>query len=80
MSPALNGSSEIYRSERAGAIDGIMFVFYSGLPHIRYIITLLCHCSHKHSGSSAGGLQAQYAEVHQASLVLYCLDNEKNGR
>ena len=36
MSPALNGSSEIQRSERAGAIeirDGIMFVFYSGLPH-----------------------------------------------
>ena len=37
MSPALNVSSEIRRFEHAYAIeirDGIMFVFYLGLPHI----------------------------------------------
>ena len=39
MSPALNGSSEIQHFEHADAIeirDGIMFVFYLGLPHIQY--------------------------------------------
>ena len=38
MSPALNGSSEIRRFEHAYAIeirDGIMFVFYSGLPQVQ---------------------------------------------
>ena len=37
MSPALNGSSEIRHFEHAYAIeirDGIMFVFYSGLPQM----------------------------------------------
>ena len=37
MSPALNGSSEIRRFEHAYAIeirDGIMFVFYPGLPRM----------------------------------------------
>ena len=37
MSPALNGSSEIQHFERADVIeihDGIMLVFYPGLPHM----------------------------------------------
>ena len=37
MSPALNGSSAIWRFERSNAIeiyDGITFDFYMGLPHI----------------------------------------------
>ena len=44
MSPALNGSSEIRRFEHAYAIeirDGIMFVFYLGLPHV--LINFLNH-------------------------------------
>ena len=37
LSPALNGSSEIRHFERSGAIeirDGIIFDFYTGLPHV----------------------------------------------
>ena len=37
MSPALNGSSEIQHFECVDAIeihDGVMFIFYLGLPHI----------------------------------------------
>ena len=37
MSPALTGSSEIQRFEHTDAIkirDGIMIVFYPGLPHV----------------------------------------------
>ena len=32
---------------------------------------------HEYSGSSTGNMQAHYAEVRQASLVLYCLNGEK---
>ena len=41
MSPALNGSSVIRRFEGNDAIeicDGITFDFYTGLPHLVYII------------------------------------------
>ena len=37
MSPALNGSSALQRFERGNAVEihnGIMFDFYSGLPHV----------------------------------------------
>ena len=34
LSSVLNGSSEISHFKRRDAIDGIMFVFYSGLPHM----------------------------------------------
>ena len=37
LSPALNGSSEIRRFERSDAIEirnGIIFNFYTGLPHM----------------------------------------------
>ena len=41
MSPALNGSSAIRRFEGSDAIeirDRITFDFYTGLPHILYIV------------------------------------------
>ena len=45
MNPALNGSSAIRRLECSDAIetrDRITFDFYTGLPHIRYIVTEMC--------------------------------------
>ena len=50
MSPALNGSSEIWRFEPAYAIeirDGIMFVFYPGLPHIEFHKNIAQHVREK---------------------------------
>ena len=44
LSPALNGSSEIRRFERGDTIEicnGIIFDFYTGLPHIIYMSYLL---------------------------------------
>ena len=45
LSPALNGSSEIRRFERSDAIkirNGIIFDFYMGLPHIKFVLICIC--------------------------------------
>ena len=48
MSPALNGSSAIWRFEGSDAIEirnGITFDFYTGLPHIPSMYTSCVHAS-----------------------------------
>ena len=50
MSPALNGSSVIWRFEGSNAIeirDGITFDFYTGLPHIYMIRNTRQHFGHE---------------------------------
>ena len=49
LSPALSGSSEKRRFERSDAIgirDGIIFDFYTGLPHVRVRVRELAWVLH----------------------------------
>ena len=86
MSPALNGSSGIQRFEHAYAIeirDGIMFVFYPGLPHMHSRLSLyrgmglyleLTDADGSPTASTVVALRVQAFLVHQfGQLRRHCL-------
>ena len=81
MSPALNGSSEIQRFEHAYAIeirDGIMFVFYPGLPHV--VLPAIPFTAYLHKWPTVASRDASGLSLQEHMMLKqFTINHNQNG-